>query len=207
MAFGDSITAGEVTFPGSTASAPVSGKQVVVPSAAYPTVLERLLRSRYQFQADQITVANQGVGGEKAADARNRFFAALTSIRPDVVLILHGHNDIPSGADGAASTAASEISIMAAEARNRGARVFIGTPVPPRAGGNRTINSVLVIDYANRMRAVAAQQGAVLVDLYTLMLPDAFRYIGVDGLHPNEAGYTRIAELFFEAIQRELEVR
>ena len=26
------------------------------------------------------------------------------------------------------------------------------------------------------------------------MLPDVFRYIGVDGLHPNEAGYTRIAE-------------
>ncbi len=39
------------------------------------------------------------------------------------------------------------------------------------------------------------------------MLPDVFRYIGVDGLHPNEAGYTRIAELFFQAIQADLEVR
>ena len=39
------------------------------------------------------------------------------------------------------------------------------------------------------------------------MLPDVFRYIGVDGLHPNEAGYTRIAELFFQAIQANLEVR
>ncbi len=77
MAFGDSITAGEVTFPGSTASVPTIGKQVLVPSAAYPTVLERLLRSRYQFQGDQITVFNQGVGGEKAIDARNRYFSAL----------------------------------------------------------------------------------------------------------------------------------
>jgi lysophospholipase L1-like esterase len=57
------------------------------------------------------------------------------------------------------------------------------------------------------MRALASQEGAVLVDLYALMLPDVFRYIGVDGLHPNEAGYARMAELFFEAIQRELEVR
>ena len=46
MAFGDSITAGEVTFPGSTALGPTSGKLVIVPSAAYPTVLQRLLQTR-----------------------------------------------------------------------------------------------------------------------------------------------------------------
>ena len=77
LAFGDSITAGEVTFPSDRPPALTSGKQVVVPSAAYPTVLERLLRARYQFQADSIVVFNQGVGGEKAIDARNRFFSAL----------------------------------------------------------------------------------------------------------------------------------
>jgi lysophospholipase L1-like esterase len=206
MAFGDSITAGEVTFPGSTAGL-TSGKQVIVPSAAYPTVLERLLRARYQFQGDQIFVFNQGVGGEKAIDARNRYFAAMSALRPDVVLILSGHNDIPTGADGAASGAANEVRIMAAEARMRGMRVFIATPVPGRPGGNRTISTFLLVDYANRMRDVAAREGAVLVDLYAAMLPDVFRYIGVDGLHPNEAGYARIAELFFQAIQANLEVR
>ena len=207
MAFGDSITAGEVTFPGSTASVPVSGKQVLVPTAAYPAVLERLLRTRYQFQADQITVANHGVGGEKAVDARTRFFAVLTTLRPDVVMFLTGHNDIQRGEDGAASGAAREVRIMANEAKLRGARVFIATPVPGRPNGNRTIPTELLVDYANRMRDVAHQEGAVLVDLYALMRNDVFRYIGVDGLHPNEAGYTRIAELFSEAIQRELEVR
>lgn len=206
MAFGDSITAGEVTFPGSTAGL-TSGTQVVVPSAAYPTVLERLLRTRYQFQGNAITVANHGIGGEKAIDARNRFFSLMNSLRPEVVLILTGHNDIPSGADGAASTAANEVRIFAAEAKLRGARVFIATPVPGRPGGNRTISTFLLVDYANRMRVVASQEGAVLVDLYAQMLPDVFRYIGVDGLHPNEAGYTRIAELFYQAIQADLEVR
>lgn len=207
MAFGDSITAGEVTFPGSTASLGTIGKLEVVPSAAYPTVLERLLRSRYQFQADQITVANQGRGGEFTAEARSRFFSAMNAIRPDVVLLLEGHNDIAGGFNGAASGAANEIRIMANEAKLRGARVFIATPVPPRPNGNRTIQAPLVADYANRMRAVASQEGAVLVDLYAAMLPDVFRYIGVDGLHPNEAGYARIAELFFQAIQANLEVR
>ena len=207
MAFGDSITAGEVTFPGSTASVPSASKQVIVPTAAYPAVLQRLLRTRYQFQADQIIVSNQGVGGEKAIDARNRFFAMLSSLRPDVVLILSGHNDIPKGEDGAASAAANEVRIMAQGAKTQGVKVFIATPVPGRPGGNRTIDPFLLIDYANRMRAVASQENAVLVELHDLMRPDVTRYIGVDGLHPNEAGYARMAELFYEAIQRELEVR
>ena len=77
---------------------------------------------------------------------------------------------------------------MAVEAARRGVRVFIATPLPGRPGGNRTIDNVLLIDYANRMRAVAATEGAVLVDLYNLMLPDVTRYIGVDGLHPERGG-------------------
>jgi len=106
-----------------------------------------------------------------------------------------------------ASTAATEVRIMAVEAARRGVRVFIATPLPGRPGGNRTIGDVFLIDYANRMRAVAAQEGAVLVDMYNLLLPDVTRYIGVDGLHPNEAGYARIAELWFDAIRNTLEVR
>jgi lysophospholipase L1-like esterase len=39
------------------------------------------------------------------------------------------------------------------------------------------------------------------------MLPDAATLIGSDGLHPTEAGYRRIAELFFAAIRADLEVR
>ena len=117
------------------------------------------------------------------------------------MLLWKGHNDIPGGLDGAASTAASEMRIMVAEARQRGMRVFIATHAPPRPGGNRTISQVLLDDYNNRMRDLAALEGAVLVDIYAALLPDVKRYIGVDGLHPTEAGYAKIADLFFQAIQ------
>ena len=106
-----------------------------------------------------------------------------------------------------ASGAANEIRILAAEAKPRGITRVPGARRLPRVLGNRTIRTFLLVDYANRMRAVAAQEGAVLVDMYAAMLPDVYRYIGVDGLHPNEAGYARIAELFFQAIQADLEVR
>jgi lysophospholipase L1-like esterase len=210
LAFGDSITAGEITFPVSGAQTIGGGtitRQVVVPGAAYPAVLQRTLQGRYASQSSSISVTNSGLGGEKAINARNRFFAALNTVQPEVVLLWHGHNDIPGGNDGAASGAASEMRIMASEARGRGMRVFIATMLPPRPNGNRTIGQLFIDDYNNRMRALAASEGAVLVDIYAALLPDVTRYIGVDGLHPNEAGYVKIADVFFQAIQANFEVR
>lgn len=209
LAFGDSITAGEVTAPVGTLSLSGQGaaKQVLVPSASYPAVLERTLRGRYASQASSISVFNYGLSGEKAIDARPRFISALNATQPQVVLLLEGFNDIPSGADGAASGAASEIRNMVLEANRRGMRVFLATPTPNIPGRSSAIQTFLLVDYAQRMRAVAANEGATLVDIYALMLPDASRYIGIDGLHPNEAGYARMADLFFQAIQNAFEVR
>ena len=208
LAFGDSITEGEVTVPiGSNSRGEVSSRQVVVPSASYPAVLAKMLQARYSAQADSIFVANYGRGGEKAANARDRFIAALNVVRPEAVLLLEGYNDIARGEDGAASTAASEIRNMAGEARLRGMRVFIATPSPGRPNSSKTIPDILLLDYANRMRAVASGEGAVLNDLYLSMQSGVFTYIGVDGLHPNEAGYAKIAQDFFTLIQATLEIR
>ena len=208
LAFGDSITAGEVTVPlgSSLIGATAITKQVVVPSASYPTVLLSTLRGRYASQAGAFEVFNYGVGGEKVVNTRNRYFSALNATRPDALLLMEGANDIPAGEDGAASGAAAEIRVWVQEAKSRGIRVFLATPVPGKPG-NRMIQPFLLVDYANRMRRVAEQEGVTLIDLYALMLPDAQRYIGVDGLHPNEAGYARIADLFFQAIQTAFEVR
>jgi lysophospholipase L1-like esterase len=208
LAFGDSITAGEVTFPAGTLSSGMGliTRQVVVPSAAYPNVLLNTLRGRYSSQASAMEVFNYGVGGEKVVNTRNRFFSALSATRPQVLLLMEGANDIPLGEDGAASSAANEIRTWVQGAKAQGISVFLATPTPGRPG-NRQIQPILLLDYANRMRAVAAQEGVPLVDLYGLMLPDAQRYIGVDGLHPNELGYARIADLFFQAIQSAFEVR
>jgi len=209
FAFGDSITAGEITAPigGSIFSgAGLITKQIVVPGSSWPAVLQRTLQGRYASQASQISVANFGLGGEKAINARNRFLAGIISVQPEVVLLLDGFNDIPGGADGAASSAANEVGIMAAEARLRGMRVFIGTPTPGHPG-SRQIDPFLLVDYAGRMRALAARENATLIDFYTLMLPGAAQYIGIDGLHPNELGYAKMADIMFQAIQSAFEVR
>ena len=52
---------------------------------------------------------------------------------------------------------------------------------------------------------MSIEEGATFVDLYNAMLPEAATLIGSDGLHPTEAGYRRIADLFFAAIRAQLE--
>ena len=96
LAFGDSLTSGEVSFPVGSTSVHGMGlitKQVVVPSAAYPTILAKTLQGRYASQADSIVVANYGLGGEKAIFARDRFIQALNIVRPEAVLLMEGYND------------------------------------------------------------------------------------------------------------------
>ena len=207
LAFGDSITGGEVTVPVSSGRGfGTSFKLIQVPSAAYPTVLGISLTGRYQAQENSIAVANYGLGGEKAITARDRFFAALNTVRPDVVLLMEGTNDIALGEDGAASGAAREITIMVNEARRRGMFVFLATIAPGRPGGSKTIAPFFITDYNNRMRAAAGSTGATLIDINAALGTDVNRYMGVDGLHPNELGYAKMAETFFNAIRAQFEV-
>jgi lysophospholipase L1-like esterase len=205
MAFGDSITAGEVTEPIASANS-LGGfpftKQVVVPSVSYPTVLQRLLLSRYLAQASSIQVSNDGLPGETAPNAVPRFQAAFGRSGPQAVLLLSGFNGVsgPGGASGAAAA----VSTMASEARNRGARVFIATLTPGRPG-SRQIPDLFLLNYNDRMRQVARGEGAVLVDLFSALSVDVNAYIGIDGLHPNEAGYRKMAETFYAAVRADLE--
>lgn len=104
LAYGDSITAGEVTVPVGTAM--VLGQlqtiftQILVPSAAYPTVLNDKLTQRYASQI--ITVKNAGKPAEAVVDTGPRYLATFTADPPEVVLLLMGYNDIQSTATATA---------------------------------------------------------------------------------------------------------
>jgi len=209
MAFGDSVTAGEITIAatGVTRQGFPNTRLIQVPEVSYPTVLTGLLAGRYSSQSQAIVVINQGFGAEKAEFALPRFRAALDADRPEVVLLMEGYNDVCCG-NGEVGLRVMEtgITAMAAEAKARGARVFIGN-LAPATWGDRFINE-LQKDAANaRLRDIATSEGAYLVDIFGALLPDLAANIGSDGMHPTELGYRRVAEVFFAAIQADLEIR
>lgn len=199
LAFGDSITEGQVVKPGT------EDADTMPALAPYPAVLQRLIDARYTGQS--ITITNGGKGGERAVDALPRFSGALRLANAEAVIILEGYNDLLNGnLPDNLENALRGVGMLAAEARNRGVRTYIATLTPTRPG--RRYIPIGIIQAANaRLRDGARGEGAQLIDLFTPLLADLNNNIGSDGLHPTELGYRRIAEAVFDALRTDLEIR
>jgi hypothetical protein len=211
LAFGDSLTAGEVTVPvglipnsGIGALLPPSFKMLVVPAASYPTQLLSLMQSRYAAQAGSFTMPNVGKPGEYSFQGVQRFPSEMAASSPEVVLLLEGVNDLSIFGPG---TPAMSLLEMMAEGRRRGARVLVATMMPSKPGGRLSQNPAVLEELNAMIKVNAANEQAVVVDLYNALLPEVNTVIGVDGLHPTEVGYKRMADVFFAAVQANLEVK
>jgi lysophospholipase L1-like esterase len=200
LAFGDSITAGDVVIPG-------TDDVLLAPTARpYPAVLSQLIRERY---GDQPVVFNAGLSGEHAFGSNTlpRFGLSYRVNNADSVVILEGFNDILY-ADPSQGIAEAEfgVRVLAASARGQGARVFIALLTPTKPG--RRMIPLGIVQAANdRLRQVARNEGATVIDTFTPLLADLNGNIGSDGLHLTALGYQRLGETVFAAIRTELEVR
>lgn len=205
LAFGDSITAGEVTAPvGSSGAASLSTRLLVLPTASYPARLLSMLQASYPAQASVLAVVNMGVPGETVLEGEVRFPGAMISSRAEAVLLMEGVAGLPvAGPDQSTDV----VQRMVQVAKVHGARVFVGSMVPTIEGRQRSASSAALVAYNLKLQQMARDEGAVFVDLYNVLLPEASAVIGVDGLHPTEVGYKRMADVFFAAIQANLEIK
>jgi hypothetical protein len=204
LAFGDSMTAGEITVPTATglrADGLPNFKLVVVPTRSYPSELLTLLRARYITQAAQFVMSNAGLPREWAIDGAVRFPQVMAGSGAQVVLLLEGVNDLIALGTPGVRPAVLALQSMIRAARIRGATVFVASLPPPRPGGVNSVPLALVLSLNDQIRVGAPAEGAVFVDVYAALATNVNLYIGSDGLHPTEAGYQRIAETFFAAIR------
>jgi lysophospholipase L1-like esterase len=201
LAFGDSITAGEVTQPVGAAGG--IGKLVLVPSASYPSVLQSKLASTYTSQASSISVSNAGLSNETILEGAQRFESAFPQSQAQVVLLQEGINFLNLiGPD----TSTGVMRIMVQKAKDGGAKVFVGSMIPTVPGRPRaTVTPAALVTYNSVLQIMCTQENVTYVDLYNPMLSEAEQLIGSDGLHPTEAGYRRMADLFFTAIRASLQ--
>jgi lysophospholipase L1-like esterase len=202
LAFGDSLTLGV------TSAAPTM--LLANRPDSYPFKLGTLLTARYQTQTPESL--NDGVGGETAARTpasqsvgRQRLPGSLDANLPDALLLMEGTNDLLSGQSGA-DNALIALEEMVTLGKARGARVFLATIPPQRAGGirNRDRVAAMIPGFNDSIRQIAARQGVPVVDVYRA-LENRLDLIGVDDLHPTPQGYDLIAATFFDVIKATLE--
>jgi lysophospholipase L1-like esterase len=227
LAFGDSLTWGEDGRD--TASALDFGQRVFVQvpqSQRYPDILQQELQARYRQQ--QVSVMNAGCPGESLSDpgdfknncfgeraddpsAFRRFTSIASLHRWDAVLFMEGSNDadMASGDSRVLPVAIDYLRKMIEDAKGRGMQVIVGTippMVPPGALG-RAKGAAVVPTFNDMVRALATSEGVPVADVYQAFGADAPTLIGFDGLHPNPAGYQRMADSFFDTIKSALETR
>jgi lysophospholipase L1-like esterase len=221
LAFGDSITEGEVQTPIPFGIRPHD----VEPDKSYPADLVTLLAQRYTAQGAArldafcasdppfhapagILVVNAGCGGERAEDATTlaRLNDKIATYHPDVVLLLEGVNDLSSrNPDASISAGVQGVQALIGAAESRGVRVMVGTLLPAVARFVSLAN--LIAPFNSRLVPAATTAGARIVDLYSDIVTDVNDWISpYDGLHPTEAGYQEMARFWFSNIHDAFEL-
>jgi lysophospholipase L1-like esterase len=192
MAFGDSLTEGKV-------SAVLD--QIFLTS--YTIKLGAMLQSRYSGQ--NIVVANEGNGGNKAVEDVDRFDLALNTDKPQAVLLMEGANDLNKFGDAGVDPAINALGLMGSHATARGITVFLATLPPENPAGANGSGAPIVSSLNAKIVSLAARQQLILVDVNAAFHGD-LTLIGADGLHPTDAGHQVIAQAFYDRIVARLEV-
>jgi lysophospholipase L1-like esterase len=152
----------------------------------------------------------RGIGGQTTPQMLLRFHADVVALRPAVVVILGGTNDI-AGNTGPSTLEMIQdnLQAMTEVAQANGIRVVLCSVLPafdyPWKPGLQPAPKIVAL---NRwMQQYAARTGAVFVDYHAAMKDarDGLRAeYGRDGVHPNEEGYRVMATLVEQGISLSL---
>jgi len=161
---------------------------------------------------------NRGIGGQTTPQMLIRFRADVIDLKPKVVVILGGTNDL-AGNTGPATLEAIEANLasMADLARTNRIYVVFASVLPVSDYSKDKDGKPIVRTVARQpekilalnawMKKYAADNGLGYLDYFSAMADDKGFLkpdISNDGLHPNEKGYEIMKPLAEQAIERAL---
>jgi len=153
---------------------------------------------------------NRGIGGQTTPQMLVRFRQDVIALKPAVVVILAGTNDI-AGNTGPSTIEMIEdnLASMAELAKANGIAVVLSSVLPvydyPWRPGLEPAPKIVALNAW--MKEYAATHGAVYLDYHTPMADERQGMkadLASDGVHPNEAGYRIMAPLAEKAIAEAL---
>jgi len=153
---------------------------------------------------------NRGILRQTSAQMLVRFHQDVVALKPKVVVIEAGTNDLASVMGPSTEGTMSEHFMSMVElAKTNGIRVVLASVTPvcdcfKNMTARRPVGKILGI---NRwLKDYAAQTGSVYLDYYSALVEGRAmkRELTVDGLLPNDAGYEKMAPLAEKAIAEAL---
>lgn len=188
LAFGDSITDGEGSSDG----------------MGYASRIQRKLETHF----GRAIVIKDGLGATRTTAGSDRLPDSLT-VLPAYTLIHYGTNDWNQpqcrGQIDPPCPTIDNLRLMVRDVRARQGLPILGTIIPgnPAFLETQPARNEWVAAMDVRIRDVARTEGAVLADLEAGFLrAPSLPALFADHVHPNDAGYEVMAQVFFEAIVR-----
>ena len=174
----------------------------------YPSLIAaELLRD---YPTKQLKISNRGISGNKVPDLAKRWEADCLNLKPDVLSILIGVNDIWHKLNGRYEGTVEQYQKGFAEllAKTRAAlpkvRLVICEPFVLRCGA---INDDWFPEFDHRREAAAAvakEAGAIWVPFQTMFDAAAEKvapsYWAGDGVHPTLAGHSLMAQTWRKVV-------
>ena len=193
VAMGDSTTAGTPAFT-SPREAPPSGRGDETSQYAY-----WLMKAHPDWD-----VINQGVNAERSDVIAARFETDVIANKPAVVVIIAGVNDVYQGRP--AQHVKDQLAAMYKRAHAAGIRIVAGTIIPYNtASADQNARMKDVNDWIRSQGR--ADPGVIVVDTRAAVAapgnPDKLAS-SPDGLHPDAAGYRKMADAIRPAIEQAL---
>ena len=170
----------------------------LAPQFGYPALLQKALGSDYW-------VKNFGVGGRTMLNKgdypymNEQAWRDAQAFNPDIVVIKLGTNDSKPQNWQYASEFKQDLQQMIKSLGK--AKIFLCTPIPAFKSSWAINDSVIVNGVIPIQKEVARKNGLQLIDLHTLMANDE-ELVQPDGIHPNEKGVAKMAEIISEAIKK-----
>jgi lysophospholipase L1-like esterase len=170
---------------------------------AFRNLLQARLASYYERS---VSTFYRGGGGGTTEDGATRMARDLQVLRPAYTLIAWGTNDYNVCADPVSCFTTANLRAMVREVKSAGSLPVVETILPCNAGydvRSPASRNVWVAQANDLIRAMARDEGALLVDTYAVFMkqPD-LSALFVDHIHPNQTGHQLIADTFFDALTK-----
>lgn len=186
----------------------VEGVGASGPDLNYVSRLHARLRARYP----NARVTNLGVGGATSADVITAQLERAIKLRPDVVTLSIGPNDITR--DIPVARYEQNLEGILGRLRRETVALIVVNLLPDLAVTHRFAKGPQVdlvgrqtVQFNEALARKGREHGVALVDLYLPSREEVPRQpmlLWKDGYHPSDAGYARWAELMWEGIEPRL---